>query len=156
AQVAAGIGYLWGIARLPPRIRVEDVQPEVDAIVRGYARANPGNTDADPEASIRMVPIRERSVASARPPLLMLAAAVGLVLLIACAPVANLLLVRAPARAHEAAGRAARGASRGQLLAWLGRETAVLAAGGGVLGTILSLWLVDLASTSLHDLPRGS
>src|SRR5262249_59945743 len=65
-------------------------------------------------------------------------------------------LARRPARGRGPGGGAAVGASRGQLLAWLGRETAVLAAGGGVLGTILSLWLVDLASTSLHDLPRGS
>jgi putative ABC transport system permease protein len=155
-QIAAGLGYLSGIGRLPPGVRPEEIQGEVDAIVRGYAVANPGNTDADPEASLRMVPIRERTVGSSRPPLVMLAAAVGLVLLIACANVANLLLVRATAHAHETAVRVALGASRGQLLVWLGREAAVLAAAGGALGTLVAMWLVDLASVMVRDLPRGS
>jgi len=155
-QIAAGLGYLWAIARLPPGMRIEQVQPEVDAIVRGYARTHATNPDADPEAGVRILPIRERTIGASRPPLLMLTAAVGLVLLVACANVASLLLVRATARAHETAVRAALGADRTHLLKWLGAETAVLAAAGGGLGTILALWLVDLASAALRDLPRGS
>ena len=155
-QIATGLGYLWGIGRLPPGVQADQVQPEVDAIARAYARANPGNTDADPEASLRLRPIRERTIGNTRSPLLVLTAAVGLVLLIACANVANLLLVRATARAHETAVRAALGASRPQLMTWLGAESAVLAAAGGALGTILALWLVDLASAVVRGLPRGT
>jgi len=155
-QIAAGLGYLWGIARLPPGVRIEQVQPEVDAIMHGYARTHSTNPDADPEGTVRILPIRERTIGASRPPLFLLAAAVGLVLLVACANVASLLLVRATARSHETAIRAALGASRLQLLKWLGTETAVLAAAGGGLGTILALWLVDLASAALRDLPRGS
>jgi predicted permease len=155
-QIAAGLGYLWGVARLAPGMRIEQVQPEVDAILRGYAVTHSTNPDADPEGVFRIVPIRERTIGASRPPLLMLTAAVGLVLLVACANVASLLLVRATARAHETAVRAALGADRVHLLKWLGAETAVLALAGGVLGTLLALWLVDVASAALHDLPRGS
>jgi predicted permease len=155
-QIAAGLGYLWAIGRLPPGVQADQVQPEVDAIARAYARANPGNTDADPEASLRLRPIRERTIGNTRSPLLVLTAAVGLVLLIACANVANLLLVRATARAHETAVRAALGASRLQLMTWLGAESAVLAAAGGALGTIFALWLVDLAPAVVRGLPRGT
>ena len=155
-QIAAGLGYLWGIGRLPPGERIESVQPEVDGILRAYARANRGNTDADPAASFHMTPIRRLSLADATPPLLVLSAAVGLVLLIACANVANLLLVRATARAHETAVRSALGATRTHLLKWIGAESLVIALAGGAAGTVLALWLVDLASAVLHGLPRGS
>jgi predicted permease len=155
-QIAAGLGYLWGIGRLPTGVRAEQVQPEVDAIAHGYARAHVGNTDADPEASLRLRPIRERTIGNTRSPLLVLTVVVGLVLLIACANVANLLLVRATARAHETAVRAALGANRLQLVKWLGAESAVLALAGGALGILLALWLVELASAVVRGLPRGA
>jgi predicted permease len=156
AQIAGGLGYLTAVGRLKPGVRVEQAQGEVDAIAHAYARANPTNTDADPDASLRLVPIRERTVGDTRSPLLILAAAVGLVLLVSCANVANLLLVRATRRAHEAAVRAALGASRRDLIRWLGSESLVLTIAGGALGTVLAYWSVALASAVLQSLPRGS
>ena len=154
--IDGGLGYLTAVARLAPGIRVEQAQSEVDAIARGYARANPSNTDADPNASLRLVPVRDRSVGSARTPLLVLMGAVGLVLLIACANVANLLLVRATARSHEAAVRLALGASRWDLTRWMCSESLLLSLTGGVLGVLLAFWSVDLAASALQGLPRGS
>jgi putative ABC transport system permease protein len=154
--IDGGLGYLTAIARLAPDVRVEQAQGEVDAIARAYARANPTNTDADPDASLRLVPIRERTVGSTRSPLLVLMGAVGLVLLIACANVANLLLVRATARSHEAAVRMALGASRWDLTRWMTSESLLLALAGGGLGVLLAFWGVDFAASALRGLPRGS
>jgi predicted permease len=154
--IHGGLGYLTAVARIAPGVRVEQAQSEVDGIARAYARANPTNTDADPDASLRLAPIRERTVGSARSPLLLLMGAVGLVLLIACANVANLLLVRATARSHEAAVRLALGASRWDLTRWMCTESLLLSLTGGVLGMLLAFWSVDLAATSLRGLPRGS
>jgi predicted permease len=156
SNLIAGLGYLSAVARLGPGVRVEQAQSEVDAIAHGYARANPTNTDADPDASMRLVPIRERTVGSARSPLLMLMGAVGLVLLIACANVANLLLVRATARSHEAAVRLALGATRRDLTRWTCAESLLLSMAGGGLGVLLAFWSVDLAAAALRGLPRGS
>ncbi|HMB81544.1 MAG TPA: ABC transporter permease, partial [Vicinamibacterales bacterium] len=154
--IIGGLGYLTAVARIAPGVRVEQAQSEVDAIAHAYARANPTNTDADPDASLRLVPIRERTVGSARSPLLLLMGAVGLVLLIACANVANLLLVRASARSHEAAVRLALGASRWDLTRWMCSESLLLALTGGVLGVLLAFWSVDFAAPALRALPRGS
>ena len=154
--IDGGLGYLTAVARIAPGVRVEQAQSEVDAIAHGYARANPTNTDADPDASLRLAPIRERTVGSVRSPLLLLMGAVGLVLLVACANVANLLLVRATARSHEAAVRLALGASRLDLVRWMCSESLLLSLIGGILGVLLAFWSVDLAASALRGLPRGS
>ncbi len=154
--IDGGLGYLTAVARVAPEVRVEQAQSEVDAIAHAYARANPTNTDADPAASLRLAPIRERTVGSVRSPLLVLMGAVGLVLLIACANVANLLLVRATARSREAAVRLALGASRWDLTRWMCSESLLLSMTGGLLGVLLAFWSVDLAAAALRGLPRGS
>jgi putative ABC transport system permease protein len=154
--INGGLGYLTAVARLAPGVRVEEAQSEIDTIAHGYARANPTNSDADPDASLRLTPIRDRTVGSARSPLLVLMGAVGLVLLVACANVANLLLVRATARSHEAAIRRALGATRWDLTRWMCAESLLLSLAGGVLGVLLAFWSVDLAATALQSLPRGS
>jgi predicted permease len=154
--IDGGLGYLTAVARIAPGVRVEQAQSEVDAIAHAYARANPTNTDADPDASLHLTPIRERTVGSVRSPLLLLMGAVGLVLLVACANVANLLLVRATARSHEAAVRMALGATRLDLVRWMCSESLLLSLTGGMLGVLVAFWSVDLAASALRALPRGS
>ena len=154
--IAGGLGYLTAVARLGEGVRVEQAQAEIDAIAQAYARANPTNSDADPDASLRLVPIRERTAGNSKPLLFTLMGAVGLVLLIACANVANLLLVRATARSHEAAVRLALGASRWDLTRWWCSESVLIALAGGLAGVLIAVWSVDLAASALAGLPRGN
>jgi len=156
SQIEAGLGYLTAVARLAPATPLAGAQSELDAIARSYSRAHPTNTDADANATLRLASIRERTTGSARAPLVMLMAAVGVVLLIACANVSNLLLVRATARSHEAALRAALGATRWDLVRWQCAESSVLAVAGGAAGVLLAIWGVDLAASALQGLPRAS
>jgi putative ABC transport system permease protein len=109
----------------------------------------------DPDFSFVLQPLRDAIVKDARASLLLMQAAVGLVLLIACANVANLLLGRASVRRREFAIRAAIGASRGRLLRQFAAESVLLSISGGVLGLLIgSLGVHALLSISPGDIPR--
>ncbi len=125
------------IARLKPGVSVQRADAELKAIAAQTAQTFPD----DKGWSIRLQPIMEKVLGDLKVALLILWAAVGLVLLIACANVTNLLLARAASRQKEIAVRMAMGAGRNRLIAQLLTESGVLAVIGGVLGVFLA-WAV--------------
>ncbi len=139
-----GTRWLFVKGRLAEGRTVEQVRSQVEAV---YARLDQEYPDlhervgstVHPAAGIRFHPMLDGYVRAASAGLL---AAVGLVLLVACANVANMLLARASSRRRELAIRAAIGASRGQIIRQLLSEGLVLAVVGGAAGTLLALWAV--------------
>jgi putative ABC transport system permease protein len=138
-QIQGGTCYLNGIARLAPDVSIEQARAEMRILDRQYVRDFPKMGDADPKRPVDIVPLKTKLVGNFRTLFLMLAAAVALVLLIACANIAGLLLTRSLKRRREVAIRIALGARRKQLVMQFLTESVLLALLGGTVGVLLAL-----------------
>jgi putative ABC transport system permease protein len=155
AQVQIGAGYLSVIGRLREGENLSKAQAELDTIDDRYRRQFANFADAGKDPSPKVMFLTESLIGNLRSSLLVLLAAVGFVLLIACANVANLLLARASAREKEIALRKALGASRGRLVAQMLSESLVLSLIGSVLGIGLAFAMIPvLRSLKQASLPR--
>jgi putative ABC transport system permease protein len=135
--------HLRAIARLKPGVVLQNAQADLEVINQRLAKQFPNEYAAN---GVRVVTLQEDIVGTLRPALLVLLGAVGFLLLIACANLANLLLARSTERKREIALRSALGASRSRLVRQALTESVLLALGGGMIGILVARWGTSLIS----------
>ncbi|MBX3735139.1 MAG: ABC transporter permease [Candidatus Didemnitutus sp.] len=149
-----GSGYLLVHGRLKPGATLETLDAQLKRAAATYAAAHPEKVDANGGIFARSM--QADLVGGQRPVFFVLLAAVGFVLLIACANVANLFLVRLAARRKEIAIRAALGATRRSIVAQFLTESTLVALAAGLAGSLLAVWGVDsLARIAADFIPRA-
>jgi predicted permease len=140
------------VGRLAPGMTLAQADAEMSAFAESVMRQNPG---VEPGLRVQVRNLREKITAPVRPALLVLLGAVGLVMLAACANVANLVLMRNTARVREFAMRAALGAGNGRLLRQCLAEGIVLGLAGAIGGVLLAVWCLKLiVAFGPEDVPR--
>jgi predicted permease len=155
SQLNNGGFFFQLLGRLRPGVSLEQATQAMNVIAGGYRQSHPSNVDAPSE--IEVVPLLEDAVGDERQSYLMLFGAVGCVLLIACANIANLLLARFAGRRKEVAARFALGASRIDVVRQLVTESMLIAVVGGAAGLLLATWALDAIVTFGADLiPRAA
>ncbi|MBZ5493542.1 MAG: ABC transporter permease [Acidobacteriia bacterium] len=148
-----GAHYLQVVARLKPDMPLERAHEEMNVIARGLAKQYPDTNSKF--TAVGLTSELDHLVGKTRPRMVVLLISVGVVLLIACMNVANLLLVRASRRNREIALRAALGAKRMRVVRQMLTESVVLALGGAIIGIPIALWALKLfIALNAQNLPR--
>jgi predicted permease len=148
----AGLGF-HGIGRLKPDTTLGEARADFSGVTENLAATYP---EVNKGIGAALIPFKQRMVGGVQPILLVLFCAVGFVLLIACANIANLLLARSTGRAREFAVRAALGAGKSRLIRQLLTESILLGILGGALGLLLANWGMSAALGALpNTLPRA-
>jgi len=154
SQLNGGGYFFQVVGRLRPGVSLEQAGEAMNVIAAGYRAANPSNVDAP--SRIEVVPLLDDAVGQQRRSYLLLFGAVGCVLLIACANIANLMLARFAGRRREIAARFALGATRFHIVRQLVTESMLVAVLGGIVGLLLAQWALTALIAFGGDLiPRA-